>query len=475
MNCPKCNGRVSIQNEQCPFCGMDLMIYRKIFKLSNAYYNDGLKKAQVRDLSGAIVALKKSLELNKKNTEARNLLGLVYFEMGETVAALSSWVISKHLQPENNEADRYMRAIQKNANKLEAMNQTIKKYNIALQSAQSGNYDLAMLQLKKVTAMNPHYVNALQLLAVLLLRNGEVEKARRYLLRAKKIDVANTRTLSYLQEIESASGEELQPKRENLSEESQEARHKVIETNPNVAFMPVSSYREEKPNVRAWINLVIGVVIGVACGYFLFVPAAERAVHQKYKAESSDISSKISVYSAQITSLEKDKKGLEEEVAQLRKQLDSIVIPEYDEKMYDDLFKAFHLYVEEQNKLERDREYEKVASLLLKVKDSALENEAAKKIYNTLKDATFEPVAKQLYEKGHNQYSSRKFEDALQTLLESYQYNSKDPSTIYFIGRAYEQLGEPEKAKKYYNKIIKDFEDTSRYNDAKIRLNQIGN
>jgi len=473
MNCPKCNGRVSIQSEQCPFCGMDLTIYRKIFRLSNYYYNDGLKKAQVRDLSGAILVLKKSLELNKRNTEARNLLGLIYFEMGETVAALSSWVISKHLQPENNEADRYMKELQKNANKLEATNQTIKKYNIALQSAQSGNYDLAILQLKKVTAMNPHFVNALQLLALLMIRNGEKEKARRYLLRAMKIDIANTRTLNYLEELESFDQDAAQTDKDE-DEETQETRRKVIERNPNVAFMPVSSYTEEKPNVRAWINLVIGVVIGVACGYFLFVPAAEKAVHQKYKAESSDISSKISVYTAQITSLENDKKDLEEEVTKLRTQLDSIVIPEYDEKMYDNLFQAFNQYVEEQNKPESERKYEEAASLLLKVKDSVLENEAAKKIYKTLKDAMFEQVAAELYEKGHNEYSNRKFEDAKKTLLESYQYNAKDPSTIYFIGRAYEQLGEPEKAKKYYNKIIKDFADTSRYSDAKVRLNQIG-
>ena len=51
-----------------------------------------MAKAKVRDLSGAIVALRNSVELNKYNTNARNLLGLIYFEM-ETVAALSEWVI----------------------------------------------------------------------------------------------------------------------------------------------------------------------------------------------------------------------------------------------------------------------------------------------------------------------------------------------------------------------------------------------
>ena len=52
---------------------------------SNEYYNDALAKASVRDLSGAIESLKTSLKFNKLNIDARNLLGLIYFEMGEVV------------------------------------------------------------------------------------------------------------------------------------------------------------------------------------------------------------------------------------------------------------------------------------------------------------------------------------------------------------------------------------------------------
>ena len=58
------------------------------------------------------MALRRCLELNKLNTNARNLLGLVYYEMGETVAALSEWVISKHFQPKNNDADSTLKKVQ---------------------------------------------------------------------------------------------------------------------------------------------------------------------------------------------------------------------------------------------------------------------------------------------------------------------------------------------------------------------------
>ena len=99
---------------------------------SNEYYNDALAKASVRDLSGAIESLKTSLKFNKLNIDARNLLGLIYFEMGEVVEALTEWVISKNYQPAENAASRYLDEIQNNRSRLETINQTIKKYNQAL-------------------------------------------------------------------------------------------------------------------------------------------------------------------------------------------------------------------------------------------------------------------------------------------------------------------------------------------------------
>lgn len=40
---------------------------KKIMYQSNSWYNDGLRKAQVRDMSGAIVSLQQSLQYNSEN------------------------------------------------------------------------------------------------------------------------------------------------------------------------------------------------------------------------------------------------------------------------------------------------------------------------------------------------------------------------------------------------------------------------
>ena len=76
------------------------MIYpADMSKIANAYYNRGLERAQLQDLSGAAIYLKEALRYDKYCTNARNLLGLIFFEMGETASALVQWVISLNLDP----------------------------------------------------------------------------------------------------------------------------------------------------------------------------------------------------------------------------------------------------------------------------------------------------------------------------------------------------------------------------------------
>jgi tetratricopeptide (TPR) repeat protein len=155
----------------------------------------------VRNLSGAIISLKKSLKFNKYNIDARNLLGLVYYEMGEVVDALSEWVISKSYQEDDNIAGRYLEAIRENRAQLEAINQTIKKYNQALLYCKQDSRDMAIIQLKKVLSLNPKLVKGHQLLALLYLQEDKLEQAKKELRNAGKIDADNTITLRYLKEV----------------------------------------------------------------------------------------------------------------------------------------------------------------------------------------------------------------------------------------------------------------------------------
>lgn len=139
-------------------------------------------------MTGAAESLKTSVMIHKKQHRGKNLLGLVYCEMGEVVEALSQWVISKNLQPDNNPAGAYIAQIQSNQGRFDAVTTTIKKYNQALNYAKEGNLDMATIQLKKIVGQNPHLIKAHQLLALIYIKDGEYARARKLLMSVLKID-----------------------------------------------------------------------------------------------------------------------------------------------------------------------------------------------------------------------------------------------------------------------------------------------
>ena len=164
---------------------------KKFLYQSNQWYNDGLKKANIRDLSGAIVALKKSLQYNRDNIPARNLLGLVYYGRGEVAEALVEWIISKNIKTHGNIATYYIKKVQESPSELDTINQAIKKYNQCLSYCQQGGEDLAAIQLKKVVAAHPSFLRGYQLLALIYMYTEQYPKARQMLRKANKLDTTH--------------------------------------------------------------------------------------------------------------------------------------------------------------------------------------------------------------------------------------------------------------------------------------------
>ena len=174
---------------------------KKIVYQSNYWYNDGLRKAQIRDMSGAVKSLKISLQFNRENIAARNLLGLVYYGIGEVAEALVEWIISKNLRPRDNIADYYIKKVQASANELETINQAVKKYNQCLGYCRQNGEDLAIIQLKQVITSHPSFLKAHQLLALLYLHTEQYSRARQILRIARRLDTANEITLRYMHEL----------------------------------------------------------------------------------------------------------------------------------------------------------------------------------------------------------------------------------------------------------------------------------
>ena len=242
MNCINCGAFLTDTDlDYCPHCGANVLIQKKVDYLSKLYYNQGLEKASIRDLSGAISCLKQSLAYDKRNIRARNLLGLVYFETGEVVAALSEWVISKNIQKNRNLASEYIARLQANQNKLETINESIKKYNNALAMCREGHEDMAAIRLKKILSQNPKLIKGYHLLALIQMKNQEWNKARRTLKKAARIDKTNTTTLRFLREVDEQTGvtTKMEKRRKGLFDIYRQANQQIIQYSDSLSSQSV--------------------------------------------------------------------------------------------------------------------------------------------------------------------------------------------------------------------------------------------
>ena len=295
---------------------------RKTRVIANSYYNMGLERARLRDLSGAAECLKKSLHFNKYQTDARNLLGLIYYEVGEVGDALVQWVISMNLQPQENRADYYLGEIQRKKGSLDTERHMIRRFNQALVYAQNGSEDLAILQLVKVVEAKPNYVKAQLLLAILCIAREDYQKAGKAVYKVLQIDRNHPKAIV---KANTGSRSEREPEKRKLKNV---LSHRQMEDD-DVIIPP--SYRENTKDM-AVINILAGLLLGAAVIFFLVMPANTRAINEKHNQEMlkyseslSQANQKADSLSAQIAGLEEDKKTAEESLSAFTNDSDSVL------------------------------------------------------------------------------------------------------------------------------------------------------
>lgn len=480
MRCPRCNAEVSFRKDRCDNCGQELRNYRRVFSASNICYNRGLEQARVRDLSGAVTSLHKSLKFNKLNTSARNLLGLIYFEEGEIVSALSEWVISKHFQEEHNDADYYIQMIQSNPNRLESYSQMVKKYNSALFSAQHGDEDMAIIQLKKVVSMNPKYIRAHQLLALLYMQTGKREdrvRAYKLMKSISNVDVTNTTTLAYLKELSDVHVKNEAPAQKPAQQREPGVR-KTLPRVDDTAYKPITLYKEEKPSVLPFVHVLLGMIAGIVIMQFLITPALEQHSNNKENKNFKQYSEDLASDESDVSSLQNANQELQGQVDELTQRLSDLqggspTDIDAVQEVYDDLIEAMQYYIND-DKLS-------AAKTLNKVDPDTFSGEEAKKFYKKIKRETYATASEYYFEQGRDCYNgegeyvgNQDYEKAVKLLKRSLKFNSQNTDAMYFLGRCYQQQSDTETAKEYYNQIVNDYPDSERVGEAKSRLREMG-
>lgn len=461
MRCIYCNTPLSAI-DYCTGCGADITIQKRIARISNLLYNEGLEKARVRDMEDAITCLKRSLKFNKENIDARNLLGLCYMETGEVVSALCEWVVSKNMKPSDNLADHYINLLQSNKNRLDVINQTIRKYNQSVLYCREDNEDMAIIQLKKVISQNPKFVKAYQLLALLYMKRQEYERARKLLKKAARIDNTNTTTLRYLQEIEDATGKGTNldhKKHKRFEREKEEPVSETLRYMSGTEMVIQPTTFRDSSTIATFINIILGMLLGGAVVWFLIVPANRQDINDEANRIVTDANTKLASESVKVQELQDEIDGYQKQVEEANQERDAA-----NEKAdsYDDLLAIATTYI--------SGDEATAASMVTELDAEQFEGNALA-LYNGLNGAVQASLFTQYYNAGTQAYVSGDLNTAatqLQAAVDSdpERTQSRHLDALWYLAYAYYQLGDQTKAGEMYGRIIQYYPGTNYASQA---------
>lgn len=457
MKCYVCGNRLN-EHDFCTSCGTDVTMYKHIMCMSNRLYNDGLEKANVRDLSGAIVSLNESLKYNKANIDARNLLGLCYFERGEAVLALSEWIISKNYESKKNIADDYIKAMQSNPSKLETINQTIKKYNQALYYCYQNSQDLAIIQLKKVLSINENLISGYQLLALLYMEAEDYEKARRTLLRAIRIDTNDTTTQRYLKEINRVLAE--QAERSGGKKNAQPQDIITFQNGNDTIIQPM--YIKERRSFSSIINIIIGLVIGLAISWYLILPTRLESATKDNDEKFISVSEELASEKASNQELKKAIETNDEKIKELNAQIAELTGERGVEAENDALLKAANTYVN------NPQDAAAVVDTLSIITDDyvAGATDAYRTLYENLKSLASGSAASDFASEAREALKTKDYEKAIELYGKVCELDPENSDNLMSLAYAYRESGDVNAANEVYNRVISEFPDTSNAVDA---------
>lgn len=417
---------------------------QKVVYQSNYWYNDGLKKAKIRDMSGAVTSLKKSLQFNSENIAARNLLGLVYYGRGEVGEALVEWILSKNIRSHDNIAGYYIQKIQRSPADLEIINQAIRKYNQSLIYCEQGGEDLAIIQLKKVVAAFPNFLRAHQLLALLYLHTEQYGKARQALKEANKLDTTNEITLRYMHELT-----ENRRARRSSAKKEEKPQTVTYSIGNETIIQPASAVMKDNTSRMTIINILIGLAVGIAFMWFLVMPAVNKSTAEKTNKQVVEFSDKIAEEEAQISAL---KTELESYRASSEETESAQQTAAATQSSYETVIEMYTHFLND------DMSDGAMVEQLLTVNADSL-GTLGRERYEEMTGTLYERYGETLYYTATENYDVANYADAIANLTTLMTFNEgyADGQAMYLLSRAYEASGDADNAKQWKDKVEKDY------------------
>ncbi len=345
---------------------------------------------------------------------------------------------------------------------------SVKAYNKAIEYLKTGSEDIAMIELKRVIAVNPDFYEAVNLLGLCYAYTNQLDKAQE--LFGKVVQGENTvlKAADYLNFV--TSGESGLLKKSSRLVKSNERQKKPAtarkETGKKEEHSGGAEVREEyillkklgdqlkKPSVALAFNL-FGVVCLIAAVIF-FAMAARGSGKAPIDNEPAGNT---------VANVDYDRVLAENQ--ELQKQLDAANLQLKQHKLSADLSQV--------SSLSSQKKYIEASDKLSTIPVEEL-NTDLKKRYDSLKKDVDLRAATLLTTQGNTLYNSKKYQEAIEKLEKVFKLGDKwsfGDKALYILGKSYVQQGDKQKGAEAYEKLINQYPKSSYVKSAKSRLSSI--
>ena len=457
MNCPNCREK-NISRKKCRKCGINMPVFFRSLKISARFYNRALIKARSFEFYEAITLLENSIKFDKKNIQARNLLGLLYYEVGRVGDALKQWILSQKMSKKNNLASYYLKRSQEEAEFFQYHDDAVNLYNKAIFCIDDGDKEKALEYLHEATTINPKFIEAMNLISLIYI--SRKENALPYIQKVLSIDKTNKIALHYEKFLRPTAKQESKKTVQNKQQEP--PRSPVKHPHP---------YEPPKRRIISFVHFLtffIGAASVAAGFYLLIMPGMLEDAEISLETLRLDFSQTIELSNDNLSSKAGRIEELQEENETLRSSLNDL-----EQRI--EIYENAHI-LQNARDLNQAGDVEAAATILLNLDMNRISPDMRQEA-SALRSATFASATMSFYNRGRDYFNAGNYNEARNNLEQSLQFSSPGQThrddVIYFLGRIFEIFGQYEQALESFNRILSEHPNSNMENLTQAAISRV--
>ena len=227
-------------------------------------------------------------------------------------------------------------------------------------------------------------------------------------------------------------------------------------------IQPVSTNFKERTGLHTVLNMLIGLVVGVAVMWFLVMPAVNSSRQKELNKQTVEFSDQIATQDAQISAL---KKELEEYRSTSEESENAKATGESTQESYEIVMNIYKHYSDS------DMSNAAMVEELIKVNPDSLGTIGLER-YNEMTEKLYPKQCEKIYSEAKDNFDAENYKDAISKLTQVLQMDEGygDGAAKLLLAQSYEKSGDKDQANALYQKLVEDYKDTDIATSAQAAL-----